>query len=523
MQTTLHETIVRDVLDFLDDIQNSDVLDHAFKIKANNFKSISSKTEGLTLVFPIITSTNVDITTASMIAKAQERQAVSMLQLLFSAVNLADAENGFEFIKQFHTNLNTKELTIDNFIDAMDAIGANESVCIENREMIQNIKNDLRNLNFYFTEDLSESSLNDFKVIRGYGSELGVIKEAPRTVPFNPNDNTIRNTIYAPNRNDYDSEEKFAKATMDYDRYMRDYQLRQDQLNQSKEQLNQSEDQFNRNMTMKEKEAEQRRRENAAKYNLDRRKYELDAREQERKADRDDFNDRRDIITKRLIDNDVKKANELVPTLMYVNFNQKVVGPNGQITAIPQQMIIGVKAKIYAVDSSEIIKRIIIKNQDNNGLLKLIRATTREISFVRDFLFAIDKAKIDAMSHSRRGSSSKVFKVLERRANKSKFKRRIGANNDAAAISTIHITKEEVDLIKKTANIDIAKAPVIRKIMESYNLMSFVYTDEATESANFIYDTGDDFYETMSYNSLEREASDNSAKKVINLMTKMSR
>jgi hypothetical protein len=127
------------------------------------------------------------------------------------------------------------------------------------------------------------------------------------------------------------------------------------------------------------------------------------------------------------------------------------------------------------------------------------------------------------MASSKKGSTAKIFKVLERRANKSKFKRSTAQMNDAAAISTIHITREEVDMIKKIDNFDLTKAENARKILDSYNLMSFVYSDESSESVSFIYDTGEDFYETISYDGLERESNDNSAKKVINLMTKMSR
>ncbi len=121
--------------------------------------------------------------------------------------------------------------------------------------------------------------------------------------------------------------------------------------------------------------------------------------------------------------------------------------------------------------------RIVIKNQDRNGLLKLIKATTREISFVRDFLLAIDKAKIDALSHSNRGSSSKMWKILERRALKSKIRRTLGQINDASAISTIVISQEEVEFLKKTENIDIENPNVIRPIMESYNLMGVCIVD----------------------------------------------
>ena len=159
---------------------------------------------------------------------------------------------------------------------------------------------------------------------------------------------------------------------------------------------------------------------------------------------------RQDLIRGQLLDTDVKKANELIPSMMVVNYINASTGE-----PIPDQMVIGVKAKIYALDSIDIINRIKIKNHDHRGLLKFIKATTREISFFKDFLFAIDKAKVDALSQSRRGSSSKLWKILERRSTKSKIRRAMGRINDASAISTLVITQEEVEYLKKIENINL--------------------------------------------------------------------
>lgn len=220
-----------------------------------------------------------------------------------------------------------------------------------------------------------------------------------------------------------------------------------------------------------------------------------------------------------LIPSDVKKANELVPTMLTINF---VSTANGEPIAL-SDIVIGIKAKLYPLDSLDIINRITIKNQDNNGFHKFIKATTREISFFKDFIFAIDRAKVDALSQSKRGSSSKLWKVLERRSSKSKIRRAFGMTNDASAISTLVISKEEVEYLKKTENINVEDPRVMRPIMEAYNLMGVVIVDEVQEIASFMFDSGDDMYEQVSFNNLEREANDGSSKKIINLMTKLAR
>ena len=93
---------------------------------------------------------------------------------------------------------------------------------------------------------------------------------------------------------------------------------------------------------------------------------------------------------------------------------------------INTQAIIGVKAKMYPVDQMDILNRLTIKHKDKNRLIEFVRSTTREISFVRDFLFCIDKCKMDALSNSSKGSTSKLWKLLERRALKSKIRKTTG-------------------------------------------------------------------------------------------------
>ena len=222
------------------------------------------------------------------------------------------------------------------------------------------------------------------------------------------------------------------------------------------------------------------------------------------------------LLRYQLLDNDVKKSNELVPTTMMINF----VSKEGD-KPINTQAVIGVKAKMYPVDQMDIMNRLAIKNKDRNRLIEFVRSTTREISFVRDFLFCIDKCKMDALSNSSKGSTSKLWKLLERRALKSKIRRGLGQINDASAITTLVITQEEVEYLKKTEHIDLSKPEIIRPIMESLNFMGVCIVDESDEKASFIFDTGDDIYETLPFSSLERENNDTNYKKILNLMGKI--
>lgn len=220
-----------------------------------------------------------------------------------------------------------------------------------------------------------------------------------------------------------------------------------------------------------------------------------------------------DFAQKQQIASDVRKANELVPTLITIKFY--VTDEGG--CAIAQTAIIGIKAKLQYVTRQDMINRIILKNKDQNGLFNFLRATTREISFWKDFVFAIDRAKIDALSTSGRGSSDRVWKLLERRAIKSRVKRFMGLVNDASSITTLMVSKDTVDQLEKQERIFCFKRAHIIPIMEAYNIMCFCVVDEVLEKVHFLFDDGSEAYETLSFTHLEREENNN-MRKIINLL-----
>ena len=235
------------------------------------------------------------------------------------------------------------------------------------------------------------------------------------------------------------------------------------------------------------------------------------------------FRDIKDInssFSQQLLASDIKKANELVPTTMVVNFNY--ADNDNRVDKI-RDIVIGVKARLIPISSEDIITHVLTKLDDRNFITQFIRATTREISFVKDFLLAIDRAKIEALSNSRRGSANPMWKVLEHRAMKSKLNRFIGRMNDASAITTLVISQEEVEYVKKNYNQDFESIKIMNTVLDAYNFIGFVIVDETLEVAKFHFDTGEDMWETLSFTSLEREDKNDSYKKVVNLMSKISR
>lgn len=416
--STIHETVIRDIVDVITDFKD----EGEEYFNRTSIKSVSNASDKMTLVFPVLCASTVSIESATMVAKAIERKAATMLQMLFSAINMNKTSSGLDYLRQFHTNLKLDDaITIEDYIEGLDSIDTGKSVNLN--EDFRAVVEDLKHYtNYIVPEAINPVALTEYRVINTYGKERVIHRKQKDSITEARFDQT-----------DYANFKRFADTTKN-----------------------------------------------------------------------------------QLIPTDVKKANEIVPTMLIVNFiNNSIDEP------IEASMVIGVKAKLYPINSADVMERLYSRNQDNNGFLKLIRATTREISFFKDFVFAIDKAKIDALSSSRRGSSSKVWKILERRSLKSRIRRGFKQPNDATAISTLVVSQEEVEFLKKNYNVHIDNPRVIRPIMEAYNLMGVVIVNELDETCSFIFDTGSDVYEKVAFRSLEREDKDNDFKKMINLMTKM--
>lgn len=490
----IHETVVSDIFETIKDgVRIAGDVVNPKSVRVRNARSLARATSGLTLAFPVICSNTLPIETASMIAKAIERKNVSMLQMAFSAYNITNAKDAVEHLSKFHQNLNLSKMDLDKFMDAMEMLGESSYVYPEDaRAIAEDCK---RNLNFVLSNSISDTSLLEYSEITRYG-EKRVVKEA-----------IAKPQKYGPKGPEDYTDDEINQAAYDDGPYnslgkdnARWYLKQKAQEDQHKDQMKQSEDQFNR------KQDQQQR-------------FHDDDMENERIKQRQNAVDsQRQQFTAMLLPSDVKKANEMQPTLMLVQF---YVNDKDRDLNVAQQFVCGVKSKLYAVGSDEILNKIITKNVDSDILLKLVKVSTREISFVKDFLLGLDEARLDALSKSRKGSGSRIFKALERRAIKGKIRRSLRMENSAKAISSLVISSEEAEELKKYENIDIYQPRTIIPIMEKLNLLYFAVVDTTAESVDIITD-GETEYETYSFTSLERESSDNTYKKVVNLITKVS-
>lgn len=469
--------------------------------RANSWKrssSIARLSKELIMSFPTVCSNIIDPKTALMINKAIERKNVTFLQLIAANYHLTGS-NGADVIKSLHTNMGVN-YNVDDYIDkALDLYGKINEVravdgthyAVIQEEMRQNF---LRSTNKkYPVSSFSEHSIRDFKINKG---RIFVVSEAIRQ-PYYGN--------LADEQNWRDAQQGY-----NYDKLNADVNLKNAQRKSQEEKWARD-------------EARQQQRDEVQDqkdWNKEQRERERDERDFAYKVARDKQSDRSQYFQKQLLDSDVKKANELMPTLISLRY-QVISDPKNNAESvknyIEEEIIAGVKSRLIAVPSEEITDRIVAMKKHGVNMTNLIRATTKETSFCKDFLGSIEMAKIDAKRDSKLSKTNPIWRSLQARSNKSKVRRLISKSNTAAAITTLVITRQEVDLVKNQYDIDLSNPVVAIEFMDNYNLMGLVIVDEQMEVAEFIYD-GDAYFETLSFAGLEKENNGVNARQIVNLL-----
>ena len=621
-QRIVHETVLRDIVSLIaggkDTIDPDKIVDRITGTERNQFsyKNISRVAKDLTLTFPVIISDAVSVETASMISRAVERKTVGMLQMLFSAIQVSNAGSALEYLKNFHTNLDTDHnmgvddwiglgnqlvtreeveryanLNIDQMIqenpveyikdtsgklvnaitqaggkvasgvsntlsnvkdrvsflpkfgkdkmnDAAETAskiadkikGKEEEVgftITDEKLFVEAITNFIQLKDFYLEENYSERSLNDYSINRSLGtvmetalpkedkgttyvmnipvSEEAISEEEEARIKINGFLTKTNSLDAALNEGPYDT---VAAANVNNTSDPEIDNVQRIENDARREYDRDPNGRNTQNYLAAINTSSQLRDRSAARARAN-----AEFSHSAAKARKDIY----DTFNKQIVPSDVAKANELVPTMMIINF----VSTKGD-TPISSTAIIGVKARLQYVSSSDMMERLVSKNEDKNGLFSFIKATTGQVSFWKDFVFAIKKAKVDSVATSGKGSSSPVWKMLEHRAIMSKFRRWTGSVNDAAAITSLVFSKAEADYLKKYERMDIMRSNTAHTIMNAYNIMALIVVDENTEKVHFLYDDGSGSYETMSFSHLERQGNgaDGAYKKVINLLTK---
>ena len=427
------------------------------KKKDNNYLggSISKYSKNMILTFPVLCDDTLSIETAQMISRVNEKNITTMLQLLFSSMSIK-GNNGAEVLAQFHKNI--ENTSMDDIVNTLNSIAGTQESAIErarDREVLKVMTESLKSIKTFPKESLNEKSLSDY-LVRNYGNKT-IVYEAPQV---DPNIEAIKNR----------SEQRGAEAAYG------------------------------------QGEPRDQREEDKFQYQIYR---------DSRRDKRDNQNDEINFASKQIVPQDVKKANELQPTLMVVKMND--VDENGNVVN-KMTFYAGVKSRLIACTSMDIVERLVAKNKARLNFKNFLRATSGEIKW-RDFLFCWDQAKVNARNAVKKGEAATMWNLLEKRSTKNNANKIRRSGNDASAITSLVINQETVNYINSTYRIDINSPKEAKKLMDEFNFLAIIICDESNEAARFLYD-GNDNYELLSYSALSREVAEKNLKKEINLINK---
>lgn len=461
--------LITDVLDAADGTEVGKFISK----KNPSIKSITRANKDLTMTFPVMVSNTVDPASAQLVSRALERKFVTLTQMLLSAISITNSKDAIDHLKNIHANLDlTSFFDVDDYLAVSQEATANHIFDATEVKAVYEAFRQER-LRAKPINHLHESLMDDM---------MAQMRQ-------DPNFNTAVASNTFNNLSDDDKLRAVRMLDTDTATRNRDLSNQNRDLNQRLRDIERNEGRMRRNFARTQ--AQSNRRINDLRQSNNNLQSRLD----------DIRNNTRAGLTKLAKDQDYKKANELQPTLLQIQF----ISTNDNNDPITVDAYVGIKTKIYCVDSADIANHIVSKRSYNFSLYNLIKATSGEIEFWRDFVFAIKKAKIDAVSNTHRGSSSKLWKVLERRALASKINRFMSARNDATAITTLMMSAYDVEMLRKMEDIDISDSRVARKLMDDYNLVGIVIVDDSTESAKIIFDTGDDEYEPYTFKTLKRD------------------
>ena len=454
-------------IDSLLDILNGETLSDVGSALANGtrnkegYSSIASRANELTATFPILISNRVSLKTAEKIQKALEFRYALMLQMVIASRSFTTSKDAVDFLKNYHTNIDAGSW---RSIGAKILSTTDEAAIYE--MAARKAINEAYAQNGILNENAKPIKLQAFQEKGNHNGKHSAFINRDSQDYKSGFQQGAKAAARAANKTNNNSVDPWTQVKL---------KVKQDELIQQNRVKADAEMQANRVAAQQQIADIQSQKDKDVKLNVP-------------------------LPRPQLNDQKVRKANMLNPLTMDVNF--KVKASNEAIVTV--NALIGVKTKLYPVDSLEIMDRIYSNRTTKINLFNFIRAFSGEIQFWRDFVFALGKAKIDANFNARR-VDSKLWKVLERRSKTSKISQMLNINNAATAITTLVLSMEEVEFLNKEADIDLLDAHEARKILNDFNFISIMIVDENLETIRTILDTGNDEWESNTFKAFDRD------------------
>ena len=526
-------SILRDILDLRDDIEQSG---DDFEFKFNGRGSIAKEASPGILQFPVIVSTALSLEEVTMIAKALEREYVSFISVITSIDSVTDEKSIEQYLSRIHQNFNGELLNRnirESVVFSLPLIRNNTKYNpLLSENVIEGLLSQLTDNNGAYLlkegdEIVSYDQLADDQktIIKNFLYE-NYVKQGCKCHKFR---NDV-NTILISERNEYTKHLIMIKGKNGGVKLMESCcfpkgntnltPLKKDTYNNMKEYVPDLNTTTLNEMSVCDSnfsiigKSDILKNTNEFIQEADMVSSALPAAFQDT-PDITDVGGRNSSVLKDVLrDNDVKKANELVPTTMHLKtyFKDK----DGALHGV--DYMIGVKTIVHPIKSESIVINLASSLKRGKGFFNLMRLTTGEISFFKDFVFAVGRAKDDIRLKYK---DNPWWNALIRRKKYASVLRKLNFKQQLVPNTSIVITMDEVEKLKIEYSIDLMDLKKAHDIMNQLFLLGLVIVDSSIETAYFLFD-GQRNYQQYSFNALERENS-NSAKDIKNIMQVLGR
>jgi hypothetical protein len=452
---------IRDAIDTLTELKATAASAGIYSTK----RSISASAMEGTANFPVLVDDSTPIDDSLLISRAAEKKFASFLLTVLTMepyleVTKGETPNAADYLKQFHQNIRVKDATKGLHISLTDFI--NESTDVEYTAM----ESEAFRLATAIYEGVARSIPQDINVRCNY-----TIEEV--TTPYTLND---RFRISAPTMEaDTFVDKRTAVANLNTGGGDVKVESPNAVVNDRRHTTNNNVNVTPTvNVTNKMPETKQQA---AIKQNV-----------------RD-----RGAQWKPLTDNDCKKANDLVPTLLHIRVYPIDKYTREELT--PIDFIMGVKATLHPIPVDEIVRMTVAGMRNENVVFNFIRWTTGEIKFFKDFLFAIDTIKMDAKDAGNDVTGWRP--ALKRRKNASRSALHVSKNSILPNASLV-ISQPTIEYIRDTYGYDLSDERIINRMMDVYFLLGYIVVNPVTQRATFRFD-GIETTDTYTYDTLRRE------------------
>lgn len=469
-----------------------------------SYSSIANAASKMVAVFPVLASRTISADTAHMVSKYIEQKACTLFMLALQQANISTASNGIEYLQQFHQNLDIGGDNINAIISTMQSwldaykesvegeeepyldwmLESDNDLKISSQDMKQllEVMKENANIKFYDTK-LNPISINDYVVREAADGDYHVSLVSDKV--FNE---VVRKEYREKNIPDDDVNATNEKLS--------DEEKRIEKAKQEKRQQLQDEDDADEEYAYKQKKRKWEEE--------DRNKKQVDATAAAIAA-------KRGKTVTAFKDQDIKKMNDAVPSLLVVKFW------SSETASVATEFIIGVKSKLIPVTTDEVLRRIMNDNKDGKKFNQFMRVITGELK-ATEVIFGLSRIKDDVLSTKKKGAYGNVWNLLANRAEAARAAVKHGQHNDFSAITTLVISQADADELYREENFDITNPKNAMHFMRSYNLMGFIIADDALGILRVMMDDGEKTFSEYAYRMLERETQDGTYKKLINLM-----